>query len=42
MNTRVANQFDDYHVDSGPEFESRDSRFDVDRIMDSIRNFATV
>ena len=42
MNTRVANQFDDYHVDSGPEFESRDSRFDVDRIMDSIRNFVTV
>ena len=42
MNTRVANQYDDYHVDSGPEFEPRNSRFDVDRIMDSIRNFATV
>ena len=43
MNTRVSNQFeDDYHVDLGPQFEPRTSRFDVDRIMNSIRNFATV
>ena len=43
MNTRVANQRDDdYHVDLGPKFERQSSRFDVERIMDSIRNFATV
>ena len=43
MNTRVANQFDDdYHVDLGPKFVASKSRFDVDSIMDSIRNFATV
>ncbi len=43
MNTRVANQFDDgYHADLGPQFVPRKSRIDVDRIMSSIRNFATV
>ena len=43
MNTRVADRFDDdYHVDLGPQFVPRTSRFDVDRIMNSIRNFATV
>lgn len=43
MNTRVADRFDDgYHAELGPEFVPRRSRFDVDRIMNSIRNFATV
>lgn len=43
MNTPVVNQFDDdYHADLGPQFVSSTSRFDVDRIMNSIRNFATV
>ena len=39
MNTRVAQGL---HGDQGPQFAAPNSRFDVDRILYSIRNFATV
>jgi hypothetical protein len=39
MNTRVARDFD---VGQGPHFVPSTSRFDVERIMHSLRNFATV
>ena len=39
MNTRIAQRS---AVDNGPHFVPSTSRFDVDRIMHSIRNFATV
>lgn len=39
MNTRVASQYD---VEHGPQFVPSTSRFDVERIMHSIRNFATL
>ena len=43
MNTRVANAFDDeLEVQHGPHFVPKSSGFDVDRIMHSIRNFATL
>lgn len=43
MNTRVAQGFEaEYDADRGPQFVPSTSRFDVDRIMSSIRNFATV
>ena len=39
MNTQVARSPD---IDQGPQFVASNSRFDVDRILHSIRNFATV
>ncbi|MCP4301161.1 MAG: hypothetical protein GY783_11295 [Gammaproteobacteria bacterium] len=43
MNTRVAQGFDEEYVaERGPHFVPSTSRFDVDRFMQSIRNFATV
>ena len=43
MNTTVAQVFDgDYASEDGPQFAPSRSRFDADRIMQSIRNFATV
>ena len=39
MNTRVAQG---PNIDHGPQFVPSHSRFDVDRILYSIRNFATV
>ena len=43
MNTRVTQGINgEYLVDRGPEDEPSKSVFDMDRIMQSIRNFATV
>lgn len=43
MNTRVARALDDnYEGRRGPQFIPSNSRFDIDRIMHSIRNFATL
>ena len=39
MNARVATEYD---VDHGPQFVPSTSRFDVERIVHSIRNFATL
>ena len=42
MNTRVATFDDDLIVDNGPAFERSGSTFSVERIMQSVRNFATL
>lgn len=43
MNARAAQGFDaEYAVDHGPQFAPSTSRFDIDSIMQSIRNFASM
>lgn len=43
MNTRVARALDDnFEGRGGPQFNPSSSRFDIDRILHSIRNFATL